>query len=62
MRKQIVELLESDITGYRINKDNPNVPQDLISRLRTGVNKVDNVTLKTAEDLCAAHDFYFKEQ
>lgn len=62
MRKKILELLESDITGYRINKDNPNVPQNLISRLRTKSNKLDNITLKTAEDLCAAHDFYFKEQ
>lgn len=60
MRKQIIELLESDITGYRINKDNPDVPQDLISRLRTGNNNLDNITLKTAEQLFAAHEFYFK--
>lgn len=60
MRKQIIELLESNITGYRINKDNPDVPQDLISRLRTGNNNLDNITLKTAEQLCAAHEFYFK--
>lgn len=62
MRDKINALLNLDITGYRINKDNPEVPQDLISRLRTGKNSVDNITLKTAEDLCRAYDFYQKQK
>lgn len=62
MRDKINALLEMDISGYRINKDNPEVLQDLISRLRTGNNSVDNIRLKTAEDLCRAYDYYMNKK
>lgn len=62
MRDKINALLELEISGYKIGKDNPEVPQDLISRLRTGKNSVDNITLKTAEQLCKAYDYYKDEK
>ncbi|MEJ7506978.1 hypothetical protein WMA08_02455 [Staphylococcus simulans] len=49
-KRMIIELIESDITGYQINKET-GVAQYVISQLRQGKREVDNLTLNTTEKL-----------
>ncbi|MCD8914284.1 hypothetical protein K2V61_01750 [Staphylococcus simulans] len=49
-KKMIIELIESDITGYQIHKKT-GVAQYVISQLRQGKREVDNLTLNTTEKL-----------
>ena len=49
-KKMIIELIESDITGYQIYKET-GVAQYVISQLRQGKREVDNLTLNTTEKL-----------
>ncbi|MCI5775760.1 MAG: hypothetical protein MR008_04800 [Aerococcus sp.] len=52
MRKEIIELLNSDISAYRINKDT-GVNAATVQTLRSGDIKLDNITFKNAERLAA---------
>ncbi|PTJ02760.1 hypothetical protein BU035_11725 [Staphylococcus simulans] len=49
-KKMIIELIESDITGYQIHKET-GVSQYVISQLRQGKRDIDNLTLNTTEKL-----------
>lgn len=49
-KKKIIELVESNITGYQIHKET-GVSQYVISQLRQGKRDVDNLTLNTTEKL-----------
>lgn len=49
-KKMIIELIESDITGYQIYKET-GVAQYVISQLRQGKREADNLTLSTTEKL-----------
>ncbi|MDU0477611.1 hypothetical protein QVA73_12110, partial [Staphylococcus chromogenes] len=49
-KRKIIELIESDITGYQIHKET-GVSQYVISQLRQGKRDVDNLTLNTTEKL-----------
>ena len=51
-KKKIIELIESDITGYKIYKAT-GVSQYVLSQLRQGKRNVDNLRLGTAEKLYA---------
>lgn len=48
--KEIEELLNSDVTDYRISKDS-GVALSMIQNYRNGNRKVENMTLKTAKKL-----------
>ncbi|MCH4503446.1 hypothetical protein [Staphylococcus haemolyticus] len=48
MRKQIEELLNSEVTGYRIAKKT-GIGESVISNLRSGKRNLDNISLKNAE-------------
>ena len=47
-KTKIIELIESNITGYQIHKKT-GVSQYVISQLRQGKREVDNLTLNTTE-------------
>ena len=47
---KIIELIESDVTGYQIYNDT-GVSQYVLSQLRQGKRDVDNLTLNTTEKL-----------
>ena len=47
---KIIELIESDITGYQVFKDT-GLSQTVMSSLRTGKRNVDNLSLGTTEKL-----------
>ncbi|MCE4953461.1 helix-turn-helix domain-containing protein [Staphylococcus haemolyticus] len=47
---KIIELIESDITGYKIYKET-GISQYVLSQLRQGKRDVDNLTLNTTEKL-----------
>ena len=49
-KKKIIELIESDITGYKIYKAT-GVSQYVLSQLRQGKRNVDNLSLGTTEKL-----------
>lgn len=49
-KTKIIELIESDVTGYQIYKDT-GVSQYVLSQLRKGKRDVDNLTLNTTEKL-----------
>ncbi|HDA0891465.1 TPA: hypothetical protein PIT46_001376 [Staphylococcus aureus] len=49
-KKKIIELIESNLTGYEISKK-PGVSQYVLSQLRQGKREVDNLTLNTTEKL-----------
>ena len=49
---KIIELIESDVTGYQIYKDT-GISQYVLSQLRQGKRDVDNLTLNTTEKLYA---------
>ncbi|PTK76095.1 hypothetical protein BUZ22_03140 [Staphylococcus haemolyticus] len=49
-KKKIIELIESDITGYQVSKDT-GLSQTVMSSLRTGKRYIDNLKLGTAEKL-----------
>ncbi|HEI7170138.1 hypothetical protein HWG17_13560 [Staphylococcus aureus] len=49
-RKKIIELIESNLTGYEISKKT-GVSQYVLSQLRQGKREVDNLTLNTTERL-----------
>lgn len=49
-KTKIIELIESNITGYQIHKKT-GVSQYVISQLRQGKREVDNLTLNTTEKL-----------
>ncbi|MCC5376632.1 hypothetical protein LMQ12_04065 [Staphylococcus aureus] len=48
--KKIIELIESNLTGYEISKKT-GVSQYVLSQLRQGKREVDNLTLNTTEKL-----------
>lgn len=48
MRKQIENLLKSDVTGYRIAKKT-GLGESLVSNLRNGKRSLDDLSLKSAE-------------
>lgn len=47
---KVIELIKSDITGYKICK-NTGVSQYVLSQLRQGKRDIDNLTLNTTEKL-----------
>ena len=49
-KKKIIELIESDTTGYQVFKDT-GLSQTVMSSLRTGKRDVDNLRLGTTEKL-----------
>ncbi len=49
-KKKIIELIESNLTGYEISKK-AGVSQYVLSQLRQGKREVDNLTLNTTEKL-----------
>lgn len=49
-KKTIVDLIKSDISGYRIHKET-GISQTVISTLRNGTRDIDNLNLKTTEKL-----------
>ncbi|HFJ4854179.1 TPA: hypothetical protein ACGUJ9_001137 [Staphylococcus aureus] len=49
-KKKIIELIESNLTGYEISKKT-GVSQYVHSQLRQGKREVDNLTLNTTEKL-----------
>ncbi|CXQ82434.1 hypothetical protein [Staphylococcus aureus] len=49
-KKKIIELIESNLTGYEISKK-IGVSQYVLSQLRQGKREVDNLTLNTTEKL-----------
>ncbi|HDJ1256493.1 TPA: hypothetical protein PPK32_001307 [Staphylococcus aureus] len=49
-KKKIIELIESNLTGYEISKKT-GVSQCVLSQLRQGKREVDNLTLNTTEKL-----------
>lgn len=49
---KIIELIESDITGYKIYKET-GISQYVLSQLRQGKRDIDNLTLNTTEKLYA---------
>lgn len=51
-KTKIIELIESDVTGYQIYNDT-GVSQYVLSQLRQGKRDVDNLTLNTTEKLYA---------
>lgn len=55
-KRKIIELIESDITGYQIHKET-GVSQYVISQLRQGKRDVDNLSLNTTEKL---YDYQIK--
>ncbi|HCX0628390.1 TPA: hypothetical protein PDU86_002741 [Staphylococcus aureus] len=55
-KKQIVEVFESEVTGYQISKET-GISQNVISSIRNNKRDIDNLTLKTTEKL---HEFYKK--
>lgn len=50
IKKEIQKLLDSDITGYRIYKET-GVDQAVISKLRSGERKIEDLTVSTADKL-----------
>lgn len=56
MRKEINELLKSELTSYNIAKAT-GISCSAISEIRSGKRKVDNLTLSTCEKL---FDYYKK--
>lgn len=50
IEKQIQELLNSDISAYRIAKDT-GVAQPVITRLRNGDRKIGKINVETAQKL-----------
>ncbi|HDH1977801.1 TPA: hypothetical protein PIS85_002332 [Staphylococcus aureus] len=55
-KKQIVEVFESEVTGYQISKET-GISQNVISSIRNNKRDIDNLTLKTTEKL---YEFYKK--
>lgn len=55
----IEKLLQSDISGYRMHQDFPNIWQEQISLLRRNEVKISNLTLQSAYALCEAYHYYF---
>ncbi|MCG5667301.1 hypothetical protein [Staphylococcus aureus] len=49
-KKKIIELIESNLTGYEISKKT-GVSKYVLSQLRQGKREVDNLTLNTTEKL-----------
>ncbi|EZR36150.1 hypothetical protein [Staphylococcus aureus] len=49
-KKKIIELIESNLTGYEISKKT-GASQYVLSQLRQGKREVDNLTLNTTEKL-----------
>ncbi|MBM0868895.1 hypothetical protein D0429_09840 [Staphylococcus auricularis] len=49
-KQKIIELINSDITGYQVFKDT-GLSQTVMSSLRTGKRDIDNLRLGTAEKL-----------
>lgn len=49
-KKKIIELIESNLTGYKISKKT-GVSQYVLSQLRQGKRELDNLTLNTTEKL-----------
>ncbi|HEA6815071.1 TPA: hypothetical protein RXI62_001431 [Staphylococcus aureus] len=49
-KKKIIELIESNLTGYEISKKTGVSPY-VLSQLRQGKREVDNLTLNTTEKL-----------
>ncbi|HCV8717131.1 TPA: hypothetical protein OWT21_001192 [Staphylococcus aureus] len=49
-KKKIIELIESNLTGYEISKKT-GVSQYVLPQLRQGKREVDNLTLNTTEKL-----------
>ncbi|EOI3407522.1 hypothetical protein [Staphylococcus aureus] len=49
-KKKIIELIESNLTGYEISKKT-GFSQYVLSQLRQGKREVDNLTLNTTEKL-----------
>lgn len=50
IEKEIQELLESDVTSYRLYKET-GVAWQVIDRYRKGENNLENMTLKVAKKL-----------
>lgn len=61
MRSKIELLVNSNVSGYRINKDFPKISQKIISDLRLKTSFIDNITLARAEEMERAYDYYKKE-
>lgn len=55
MRKDIEDLINSQITGYQIHKAT-GISQSLISELRLGKRTIDNLSFKNAEKLATYYN------
>lgn len=50
MRNLIEQLINSDLTAYRISKDT-GIALSVIQKIKDGTSKLDNISLKNAEIL-----------
>lgn len=55
LRGKIEALLESDLSGYQVNKLT-GISASKFTRLRSGANSIDNLSMKTAEELGKFYD------
>lgn len=58
LETNINKLINSDISGYRLHKDFPNIQENLITRLRNGNHKLDNLPFQTIKKLHNAYIHY----
>ena len=60
MREKIEALINSDLSGYAIEKHCKTVSQNTVSSLRTGKYEIDNLRFKTCEELSKVYDDLIK--
>lgn len=58
LKTSVNKLLNSNISSYRINKDFPEISENLITRLRTGYHQLDNTRLYNVERVYLAYLYY----
>lgn len=56
MKEEIIKLIESNVTGYKIHKET-GIPESTISRIRSGKIEIGSIRLDNAEKL---YSFYKK--
>lgn len=60
MREKIEAVINSNLSGYAIEKHCYIVSQNVISNLRNGKSKIGNITLNTCEELEKVYDDLLK--
>ncbi|GLO65095.1 MULTISPECIES: XRE family transcriptional regulator [Oceanobacillus] len=58
MKEEIVKLIESNVTGYKIHKET-GIPESTISRIRSGKIEIGSIRLDNAIKL---HDYYINHK